>query len=54
MSVRDGRIVKAYNQGELASDVKGGFIWIVNRRAYTQEEYEQFKIERLFKILMMV
>ena len=29
LSVRDGRIVKAYHQGELASDGKGGFIWTV-------------------------
>ena len=51
LSVRDGRIVKAYHQGELASDGKGGFIWTVNRRTYTEEEYEQFKIERLFKTI---
>ena len=51
MSVRDGRIVKAYHQGKLASDRKGGFIWTVNRRTYTEEEYEQFKIERLFKTI---
>ena len=51
MSVRDGRIVKAYHQGELASDGKGGFIWTVNRRTYTEEEYELFKIERLFKTI---
>ena len=51
MSVRDGRIVKAYHQGELASDRKGGFIWTINRRTYTEEEYEQFKIERLFKTI---
>ena len=51
LSVRDGRIVKAYHRGELASDGKGGFIWTVNRRTYTEEEYEQFKIERLFKTI---
>lgn len=51
LSVRDGRIVKAYHQGELASDGKGGFIWTVNRRTYTEEEYELFKIERLFKTI---
>lgn len=49
LSVRDGRIVKAYHQGKLTSDGNGGYIWTVNRRTYTEEEYEQFKIERLFK-----
>ena len=51
LSVRDGRIVKAYHQGELVSDGKGGFIWTIDRRTYTEEEYEQFKIERLFKTI---
>ena len=51
VNVRDGRIVKAYHQGQLASDGQGGFIWTVNRRTYAEEEYEQFKIERLFKTI---
>jgi hypothetical protein len=51
LSVRDGRIVKAYHQGELASVGNGSYIWTVNRRTYTEQEYEQFKIERLFKTI---
>ena len=51
ISVRDGGIVEAYHQGVLTSDGNGGYIWTVNRRIYTEEEYEQFKIERLFKTI---
>ena len=49
VSIKDGRIVKAHHNGILTSDQQGGYVWSIKPMSYSEEEFEQFRIEKLFK-----